>query len=144
MATGPEAPVPDSPQARPVVRTVRARGPLDVRQVPAARPAPLRVMWRPRWSCPCRPATTWARPTPTPPLDRFTLAAKQPDPAWTQKVPPGPDGRQRHLSAVWDMVLESRGVRGTLRISFPCPIVVKGGPTCPRGRSWWACLPTGL
>ena len=46
-----------------------------------------------------------------PPLDRVTLAARQPDPAWTQQVPPGPDGRQRHLSAVWDMELESRGVQ---------------------------------
>ena len=79
-----------------------------------------------------------------PPLDRATLAARQPDRAGTQKVPPGPDGRQRHLSAVWDMVLESRGLQGTLRISFPFPIVVTGGPTCPRGRSSWACLPTGL
>ena len=83
-------------------------------------------------------------PHTNPPLDRVTLAPWQPDPAWTQKVPPGPDGRQRHLSAVWDMVLESRGLAGTLRISFPCPIVVTGGSTCPRGRSWWACLPTGL
>ena len=28
-----------------------------------------------------------------PPLDRVTLAARQPDPALTQQVPPGPDGR---------------------------------------------------
>ena len=28
-----------------------------------------------------------------PPLDRVTLAPGQPDPAWTQKVPPGPGGR---------------------------------------------------
>ena len=69
-----------------------------------------------------------------PPLDRVTLAARQPDPAWTQQVPPGPDGRQRHLSAVWDMVLESRGVHGTLRISFPCPIVVRGGANLPAGQ----------
>ena len=69
-----------------------------------------------------------------PPLDRVTVAARQPDPAWTQKVPPGPDGRQRHLCAVWDMVLESRGVQGTLRISFPCPIVVTGGSNLPEGR----------
>ena len=68
-----------------------------------------------------------------PPLDRVTLAARQPDPAWTQKVPPGPDGRHRHLTAVWDMVLESRGVQGTFRISFPCPIVVTGGPNLPAG-----------
>ena len=69
-----------------------------------------------------------------PPLDRVTLAARQPDPAWTQQVPPGPDGRQRHLSAVWDMVLESGGVQGTLRISFPCPIVVRGGANLPAGQ----------
>ena len=69
-----------------------------------------------------------------PPLDRVTLAARQPDPAWTQQVPPGPDGRQRHLSAVWDMELESRGVHGTLRISFPCPIVLRGGSNLPAGQ----------
>ena len=69
-----------------------------------------------------------------PPLDRVTLAARQPDPAWTQQVPPGPDGRQRHLSAVWDMVLGSRGVQGTFRISFPCPIVVRGGANLPAGQ----------
>ena len=63
-----------------------------------------------------------------------TLAARQPDPAWTQQVPPGPDGRQRHLTTVWDMVLESRGVQGTFRISFPCPIVVRGGPNLPAGQ----------
>ena len=49
-------------------------------------------------------------------------------------MPPGPDGRQRHLSAVWDMELESRGVQGTLRISFPCPIVVRGGSNLPAGQ----------
>ena len=69
-----------------------------------------------------------------PPLDRVTLAARQPDPAWTQQVPPGPHGRQRHLSAVWDMVLESRGVQGTFRISFPCPIVVREGANLPAGQ----------
>ena len=69
-----------------------------------------------------------------PPLDRVTLAPRQPDPACTKKVPPGPDGRQRHLSAVWDMVLESRGVQGPLRISFPCPIVVTGGSNVPKGQ----------
>ena len=69
-----------------------------------------------------------------PPLDRVTLAHRQPDPAWTQNVPHGPDGRQRHLSAVWDMVLESRGVQGTLRIHFPCPIVVMGGSNLPEGQ----------
>ena len=69
-----------------------------------------------------------------PPLDRVTLAARQPDPAWTQQVPPGPDGRQRHLSALWDMVLESWGVQRTFRISFPCPIVVRGGANVPAGQ----------
>ena len=47
---------------------------------------------------------------------------------------PGPDGRQRHLSAVWDVALEARGVQGTLRISFPCPIVVMGGSNLPEGQ----------
>ena len=69
-----------------------------------------------------------------PPLERVTLAARQLDPAWTQQVPPGPDGRQRHLSAVWDMELESRGVQGTVRISFPCPIVLQGGSNLPAGQ----------
>ena len=69
-----------------------------------------------------------------PPLDRVTLAARQPDPAWTQQVPPGPDGRQRHLRAVWDMELESPWVQGTLRISFPCPIVLRGGSNLPAGQ----------
>ena len=69
-----------------------------------------------------------------PPLDRVTLSPKQPDPAGTHKVPPGPDGRQRHVFAVWDMVLESRGVQGTLRICFPCPIVVMGGSNLPKGQ----------
>ena len=69
-----------------------------------------------------------------PPLDRVTLAARQLDPVWTQKVPPGPDGRQRHLSAVWDMVSESRGVQGTLRISFTCAIEVTGGSNLPEGQ----------
>ena len=49
-------------------------------------------------------------------------------------MPPGPDGRQRHLSAVWDMELESRGVQGTLRVSFPCPIVLRGGGNVPAGQ----------
>ena len=111
---------------------VRGRSALDVRE--AARPAPPGGMWRARWWCPSCPATSWATPTTTPPLDRVTLAARQPDPAWTQQVPPGPDGRQRHLSAVWDMELESRGVQGTLRISFPCPIGLRGGSNLPAGQ----------
>ena len=32
------------------------------------------------------------------------------------------------------MVLESGGVHGTLRISFPCPIVVTGGSNLPEGQ----------
>ena len=64
----------------------------------------------------------------------MTLAPRQPDPAWTQTVPPGPDGRERHLSAVWQVVFESRGVQGTLRISFLCPIVVMGGSNVLEGQ----------
>ena len=124
----------DGPRARPAVGVVRARGALDALQGGTARPAPVRGMRRGRWSSPCRPARTWAPHTPSPPLDRVTLAPRQPDPAWTQKVPPGPDGRQRHISAVWDMVLESRGGQGTLGISFPCPIVVMRGSNLPEGQ----------
>ena len=49
-------------------------------------------------------------------------------------MPPGPNGRQRHLSTVWDIVLESRGVQGTLRISLPCLIMVTGGSNLPEGQ----------
>ena len=69
-----------------------------------------------------------------PPLARVTLAAKQPDPALTHRVAPGPDGRQRHLSAVWDLPLGARGVQAALRISFPCPLVVAGGSNLPEGQ----------
>ena len=69
-----------------------------------------------------------------PPLDRVTPTPRQPDPAWTQKMPPGPDGRQRHLSAVWERVVESRGVQGTLRISFPFRIVAMGRSNLPEGQ----------
>ena len=68
-----------------------------------------------------------------PPLQRVTLAPRQPELAWTQSMPPGPDGRQQHISAVWDMDLESRGMPGIRRISFPCPIVVAGGSHLPKG-----------
>ena len=53
---------------------------------------------------------------------------------WTQRVAPGPDGRQRHLSAVWDLALEGRGLQGALCISFPCPIGVMGGSHLPKGQ----------
>ena len=39
------------------------------------------------------------------------------------------------LFAVWDMVLEPGGVQGSLRISFPCPIVVTGGSNLPEGQA---------
>ena len=45
-----------------------------------------------------------------PPLARVTLAARQPEHAWQQRVAPGPDGRQRHLFAVWELAVEARGV----------------------------------
>ena len=108
---------------------VRGRSALDVRQASTARGHVAREVVVPQ---PSRDELGDAHNDP--PLDRVTLAARQPDPAWTQQVPPGPDGRQRHLSAVWDMVLESRGVQGTLRISFPCPIVVRGGSNLPAGQ----------
>ena len=66
-ASRPEAPVVDGPRGRPAVGVVRARGALDVLQGAAARPATVRGMRRMRWSSPCRPARTWAPPTPSPP-----------------------------------------------------------------------------
>ena len=69
-----------------------------------------------------------------PPLVRVTLAPRQPDPACTQRVAPGPNGRQRHLTAVWDVALEAQVVQSALRISVPCPIVVMGGSNLPQGQ----------
>ena len=69
-----------------------------------------------------------------PPLDRVTLAPRQPDPALTQRVAPGPNGRQRHLSPMWHLALEAQGLQAALRISFPCPIVVMGGSNLPEGQ----------
>ena len=66
-ASRPEALVVDTPRARPAVGAVRARGALDVLQGPAAGLALVRGMRRARWSSPCRPARTWAPPTPSPP-----------------------------------------------------------------------------
>ena len=111
--------------------TVRGRSALDVREAEAitARGHVAREVVVPQ---PSRDELGDAHNDP--PLDRVTLAARQPDPAWTQQVPPGPDGRQRHLSAVWDMELGSRGVQCTLCISFPCPIVLRGGSNLPAGQ----------
>ena len=69
-----------------------------------------------------------------PSLVRVTLGPRQPDPAWTQRVATGPDGRQRHLSAVWDLALQAQGVQGAVCISFPCPIVVMRGSHLPEGQ----------
>ena len=77
-----------------------------------------------------------------PSLDRVTLAARQPDPAWTQQVTPWPGGRQRHLSAVWDMVLESRGVQHLPHL-LPLPHCGPGGgqPACGAEAGGHVCLP---
>ena len=40
-------------------------------------------------------------------LARVTLAPRKPDEAWQQRVAPGPDGRQQHLSTVWDLSMEA-------------------------------------
>ena len=36
------------------------------------------------------------------------------------------------------------GCRAPSASPSPAPLCSGGGPTCLRGRSWWACLPTGL
>ena len=77
-------------------------------------------------------------------LDPPLPLARHPQVALWQRVAPGPDGRQKHLFAVWEVAVEAHGMQADLRIPFPCPLVVKGeGPTCPRGQCWWACLPIG-
>ena len=62
------------------------------------------------------------RPPQPPPLARVTLAATQPDPAWTRRVASGPDGRQRHLSAVWDLAFEAPGVGPTSASTSRAPL----------------------
>ena len=57
-----------------------------------------------------------------PRLARVTLAARQPDPAWTQRVALGPEGGRRHLSAVWDLALWARGCRPTCASLSPTPL----------------------
>ena len=130
----------DGPRTRPAVGALRARGALDVLQGPAPRPTPVRGMARTRWSSREYLGTAHTEL----PLDRVNLAPRQPNPAWTQQVQPRPDGRQRHLSAVWDMVSQSWGVQGTLRISFPCPIVVLGGSKLPEGQELVGLFAYGL
>ena len=68
------------------------------------------------------------------PVARVRLASGQPDPAWTHRVTPGPDRRQRHLFAVWDMAVHAQGVQADFRISFPCPLLIRGGPNLPHGQ----------
>ena len=69
-----------------------------------------------------------------PPLARVTLAARRPEPAWRQRVAHGPDGRQRHLSAVWELALEAQRVHADRRIPFPCPLVIRGDSNLPAGQ----------
>ena len=69
-----------------------------------------------------------------PPMVRVTLAATQPDQAWTQRVAPGPDGRHSHLCAVWDIASDAQGVQANLRISFPCTLVIGGGYDLPEAQ----------
>ena len=40
-----------------------------------------------------------------PPLARVTLAARQLEPAWQQKLATGPNGRQKHRSALWELAV---------------------------------------
>ena len=68
-----------------------------------------------------------------PPPAQVTLAARQPEAAWQQRVAPGPDGRQWHLLAVWELAVEAQGVRANLCIPFPCPLVIRGGSNLPTG-----------
>ena len=70
-----------------------------------------------------------------PPVAHVTLAARQLDPSWQQKVGPSLNKRRKHVFAVWELAVEAQGVQGQLRIPFPRPILVKGGSSCRRGKS---------
>ena len=76
-----------------------------------------------------------ARVDPPPPPVPGSPSPTQPDPAWTHKVALGRDGRQRHLSAVWDLPWKPRGCRPTSASPSPSPLRSKVVPTCPIGRS---------
>ena len=70
-----------------------------------------------------------------PPVARVTLAARQLELAWQQKLAAGPDGQQKHLLAVWELAVEAQGVQVDLRIPFPCPLVIKGSCNLPEGQT---------
>ena len=142
VAPSPQAPAVDGHQARPAVCAVWGRSALGVRE--AARPAPPGGIWRARWWCPSRPATRWARPTPTPP---WTGSPWPPG----SRIPPGPSrcrpGRMGGSGTsvpcgTWSW--SRGGCRAPSASPSSAPLCSGGGPTCLRGRSWWACLPTGL
>ena len=73
-------------------------------------------------------------PRPPPPWPGSPWPPGQPEPTWQHRVAPGPDGRQRHLSAVWDLAVEAQGVQADLRTPFPCPLVIRGGSNMPEGQ----------
>ena len=73
-----------------------------------------------------------------PPLARVTLAARQLDPAWQHKVAPGPNGRQKHVSAMWEVAVEwSGGPRGARSTPHPVPLphFGEGGCKLPEGQT---------
>ena len=49
-----------------------------------------------------------------------TLAARQQESE--QTCAPGPDGRQKHLTAVWELAVEAQGGQADLRNPFPYPL----------------------
>ena len=69
------------------------------------------------------------------PLARVTLAARQPQPAWQQKVARSPARWEKHVSAVLELVVEAQGVQRDLRIPFPCALLVKGSSNLPEGQA---------
>ena len=134
VATSPQAPVVDGRRARPAVCAVRGRGALDVRE--AASPTPPRGMWRARWWCPCRPATSWATPTPTPPWTGSPWppgSRIRPGPSRCRPGPMGGSGTSVPCGT-WSW---SPGGAGHLRHLLPLPHCGQGGgggqPACGAG-----------
>ena len=69
-----------------------------------------------------------------PPLDRVTLAARQPDPAWTQQVRPGPMGGSGISVPCGTWCWSRGGCRAPSASPSPAPLWSGGGANLPAGQ----------
>ena len=142
VATSPQAPAMDGRQARPAVCAVRGRSALDVQEEASqhrqgacgargggAPSVPRRVGRRPQ------------RPPPGPGHPGCQAAGSGLDPAGAARA---------GWAAAASQCRVGHGVGVAGGAGHPPHLLSLphcgpgGGATCLRGRSWWACLPTGL